>query len=416
MPTWMFGAGLAIYDVLAKKWAHERCRAGELVSRIPALQGSPLRGGYHYFDAQTDDARLVLRVLREATARGAVALNYASVEGLLRTSNGYVAGVVVRDLSPEGGGRTAEIRARTVVNATGAWADDVRAGIGGAQRLRGIRGSHLVFSRERLPLPEAIALLHPRDERAVFAVPWEGVSVFGTTDVDHEGGLTAEPGMSASESEYLFEAVRHAFPDLGLTEADVLSSFAGVRAVVNTGASDPSKESREHVLWQENGLLTVTGGKLTTFRLMALQALTALRERLHVRPPEERDRILDSVEPVTAALERVDPALRVRLLGRHGIEAPAVIDGGPRALEGIGGSDILWGELRWAARAEGVVRLEDLLLRRARVGLLLPDGGLSLIEEIRQVAQPELGWSDARWASELEEYRRTWQDAYGPAR
>ncbi|HEY2512162.1 MAG TPA: FAD-dependent oxidoreductase, partial [Polyangiaceae bacterium] len=176
MPGWMFGLGLAMYDALAGKWEHERHDAGELVRRVPPLGGAKIRGAYHYFDGQTDDARLVVRVLREAVTRGGIALNYARATNVLRTTDGRVRGVVVEDASG-GTSRSAEVQARVVINATGAWADDLRVKMGGERRLRPIRGSHLVLAGTRLPLEQAISMLHPRDGRAVFAIPWEGVTL-----------------------------------------------------------------------------------------------------------------------------------------------------------------------------------------------------------------------------------------------
>jgi glycerol-3-phosphate dehydrogenase len=410
MPGWMFGLGLAMYDALAGKWAHESHDAGEVVRRVPPLGGAKIRGGYHYFDAQTDDARLVLRVLREAVARGGTAINYTRARTILRTADGRVRGVALEDVS---GGplRTAEALARVVINATGAWADDLRASMGAERRLRPIRGSHLVISSERLPLPQAVSMLHPRDGRAVFAVPWEGVTIVGTTDVDHKGDMQVEPAISPAEREYILESLRVAFPRLELGEKDVRATFSGVRGVINTGASDPSKESREHALWNEDGLLTVTGGKLTTFRLMALETLRAAKRQIPSISGLKRTRILDDLAAEALPAD-VDPAVAERMLGRHGCDAKTIL-AGPEGSETIADTNVLWGELRYAARDEGVVHLDDLLLRRARLGILAEKGGMNEIARIRKVAQPELGWDDATWEREVAAYGRIWQTRYG---
>jgi glycerol-3-phosphate dehydrogenase len=410
MPRWMYGVGLAMYDALAGKWAHRGLTADAVKQRLPSLAGSAVLGGYHYFDAQTDDARLVVRVLREAVRHGATALNYVRADSLLRTADGRVRGAVLRDTAP-GAARTAEVEAKVVISATGAWADELRAGLGHAGRIRKIRGSHLTFRADRLPLAEAVSLIHPRDQRAVFAIPWEGVTIFGTTDVDH-GELDAEPAISEDETAYLLEAVAKAFPSLSIGPADVISTWAGVRPVINTGKADPSKESREHAIWRENGLLTITGGKLTTFAVMAREALAAAESELGELGP--RGRIFDEAPAEVRWPDALDAAARVRLLGRHGAEVADVIGDGAMA-KAVDGSVVLWGELRHAAAHEAVVTLSDLLLRRARLGLLLPRGGLDLIGEIRAVAQPALGWDDARWAREEAAYRATWKAAYaGP--
>jgi glycerol-3-phosphate dehydrogenase len=406
MPGWMFGAGLAVYDLIARKWAHQKYDREELLERVPSLTGAPVRGGYHYYDAQTDDARLTVRVLREAVRRGGLAINYTRADGLLRTQDGKVRGVLLRD---EVSGRTAEVQAPVVINATGVWADGLRGKLGEKKKLRAIRGSHLIFPHERLPITEAVSMLHPRDGRAVFAVPWEGVILFGTTDVDHKPDLEEEPKIAGDEVEYLMELVRHGFPESGITEKDIRSTWAGVRGVINTGAADPAKESREHALWNEEGLLTVTGGKLTTFRTMALETLKAVGWQ------GKRESIFDSAEEVVLD-ERLDAASRERLLGRYGSEAPAVFaaggeNGDPTAK--ITTSPALWAELRYAARNEGIVHLEDLLLRRVRIGLLVDQGAMPLMDRIRKVVQPELGWSDEEWAKEEAAYREIWNRAYG---
>ena len=209
-------------------------------------------------------------------------------------------------------------------------------------------------------------------------------------------------------------AVRYAFPSAALTYDDVQSTWAGVRAVVGTGIADPSKESRESVIWDEKGLLTVTGGKLTTFRLMAHDALRAIRRRLPGRPSfDRRLRMLDKPPAESSLYADLAPADRLRLVGRHGADAPAILAASdPGELAPIGESPALWAELRWAAQAEGVVHLDDLLLRRVRLGLILPEGGLPLMERIREIVQAELGWDDANWAHEAEAYDRLWRQCY----
>lgn len=409
MPKWMYGVGLAMYDALAWKWAHQRQSKSEIIARIAPLAGSPVTGGYRYYDAQTDDSRLVLRVLRDAVRAGGSAINYAKASGLLRTQDGRVRGVVVEDTAP-GASRTAEVQAKVVINATGAWADDLRRELGHEKRLRRIRGSHLTFKHERLPIAEAVSLLHPRDQRAVFAIPWEGVTILGTTDVDH-GALDEEPVISDDERTYLLEAAQRAFPGVELTERDIISTWSGVRPVIDTGKADPSKESREHAIWSENGLFTITGGKLTTFAVMARDALHAAAADFGELA--ERTRVLQPNEAEIAWPEHLAEEQRLRLLGRFGAELSAIVDNA-KECRPIDGSIALWSELRHAARTEGIVTLSDLLLRRVRLGLLLPNGGLHLADQIRAVAQPELGWDDATWDAELARYAETWKRAYAP--
>ncbi|HEY43279.1 MAG TPA: glycerol-3-phosphate dehydrogenase/oxidase [Anaerolineae bacterium] len=414
VPAWMLGAGLILYDLLAFRWGTSHYDPDDLRGLCPPLTSEELIGGYRYIDALTDDARLVLRVIREAVREGGTALNYARVENLLQQRSGWVEGVLLCDQAPESEGRTIEIRAPVVINATGAWADDLRAHVGGRPRIRKLSGGHLVFPLNKIPLPRAVSLFHPDDGRPVFGFPWEGVVIFGTTDVDHGEVPQLEPAISQAEVEYLLAAVRYAFPSSALTSDDIQSTWAGVRAVVDTGKVDPSKESREAVLWDEKGLLTVTGGKLTTFRLMAHDALRAIRRRLPGRPSfDRRLRMLDKPPAESSLYADLAPADRLRLVGRHGADAPAILAAsGHEELTPIGESPTLWAELRWAARAEGIVHLDDLLLRRVRLGLLLPEGGLPLMERIREIVLPELGWHNERWDQEVEAYRRLWNSCY----
>lgn len=415
IPGWVFGIGLTLYDLLALRWSHRHYDAAGLCGLCPPLQSPDLLGGFRYFDAQTDDARLVLRVLREAVRAGGRALNYCRAEVLLQGRDGRVCGAVVRDLAPGADGRTAEVRARLVINAAGAWCDELRLRVGAPARLRPLRGSHLVFSADRVPLTRAVTFLHPQDGRPVFVIPWEGVTFIGTTDVDHAEPLQTDVRLSTYESEYLLSAMQTAFPGLALTSADVIATFSGVRAVVNTGKANPSKESRESVLWNESGLLTVTGGKLTTFRLMAQRALRAARALLPEHPRlRPHGRVLDELPP-ESTLCQMDPALRLRLLGRYGSEACDLVAAAQAGeLEPVASSSALWAELRWAARMEGVVHLDDLLLRRVRLGITLPRGGLDHLARIRAIAQPELGWDDDRWQSEVQAYEQLWNDYYSP--
>lgn len=415
IPPWVFGLGLTVYDLLALRWSHQHYDARGLQSLCPPLNPRGLLGGYRYIDAWTDDARLVLRVLQEAVDEGGVALNYAPVVGLLRARNGRVCGVSLRDDAHQEGARELEVPAALVVNATGVWADDVRAWVNARPRLRHLRGSHLLFHRERLPITRAVSFLHPTDGRPVFAYPWEGVTLLGTTDVDQGPGVPSDPAITEPEVGYLLAAAGHAFPELALSASDVRATFSGVRAVLDTGRADPSKEPREHILWQERGLLTVTGGKLTTFRRMALHALRAARRLLpHPVRADPRARVLDTA-PDLAAHSALDPGMRLRLAGRYGRRAETLLRAAhPEELEPIGDSPSLWAEVRWAVRAEGVVHLDDLLLRRVRLGLQLPEGGLSWIGRLRSIAQPELGWDDARWEGEVERYRDLWRQSYAP--
>jgi glycerol-3-phosphate dehydrogenase len=407
---WTYSAGLSMYDLLALQWSHRHYSPEDFQMLAPHMVQAGLEGGFRYGDAQTDDARLVLRVIREAVAEGGVALNYVAAEEVVRGS-GSVCGVRLRDQVE---GRTAQACAQVVVNATGAWADALRGQVGAGLRIRPLRGSHLIFPAWRLPVAQAVSFLHPVDRRPVFIFPWEGITLVGTTDVDHDQPLNDEPRISPAEVAYLMAAVEAQFPALHLGLDDVVSSFAGVRPVIGTGQADPSKESRDHVVWEEDGLLTVTGGKLTTFRLIALDALRSVRSRLPGLPDlDDRVPVLNPVDVALPIENHLDEAQRRRLLGRYAADAPALVTAAqPGELEPIPGTQTLWAEMRWAARSEGVIHLDDLLLRRVRLGHLLPQGGAALLPQIRAICQPELGWDDARWDAEEAAYLELWHCCY----
>ncbi len=408
-PAWVFGMGLMVYDVLGRKWAHQHYDAPQLQELCPLITNRDLVGGYQYYDAQTDDARLVLRVIREAVRAGGTALNYARVTGLLRERDGQVHGVQLCDQVT---GAAQEVIAPVVINATGAWADRLRGQLNERPRLRPLRGSHLIIPWRKLPLTQAVNFLHPIDNRPVFACPWEGITLVGTTDVDHGAAVQTDPHLTEQEFDYLMMGALYAFRPAGLHLRDVQATLSGVRPVVDTGKKDPSKESRESVLWDECSLLTITGGKLTMFRLMAIEALRAVRTRLPHHPHfSTRQRMLDPID--TTLIADLDPGVALRLFGRYGADTPALLQAAqPDDLCPIDGTPSLWAELRWAARDEGVMHLEDLLLRRVRLGLMLPLGGLTYMDRIRSIAQPELGWSDDRWAQEVRDYTSLWNRCY----
>ena len=415
-PSWMLRCGLAIYDLMGSKWDHQQLSAQAVNGMFPALKSNGLLKGFCYKDAVLDDARLVLRVIKAGVDAGGTALNYARAASLLRDKSGHVCGIALLDTS-DGASRSMEVTARAVVNATGPWTDDLRSQLNVPARLRKLRGSHIILSQQRLPLPEALTLFHPRDRRAMFMLPWEGASLVGTTDIDHDTDLDAaraEPFSSTDEISYMLEALEFMFPALHITHSDILSSFSGLRPIINTGAATPSKESRAHQIWNEKGLITITGGKLTTFRLMARQTLRVVFSALNVQPAHPGDSNLQLPLPSLDA-QGLDTAVLDYLGGRYGEETAELLStAGTDELHHIHQLPNLWAELRWAARSEGVVHLDDLLLRRVRLGLLLPQGGREVMPRVRAVAQPELGWDDQRWQAEEARYWDIWQRCYSP--
>jgi glycerol-3-phosphate dehydrogenase len=412
----VYSAGLTIYDLLALRWSHRYYSAQDFKLLAGQLSQEGLEGGFRYGDAQTDDARLVLRVIQEAVADGATAINNTKAEDLIRDKNNHVVAVRLHDLE---GNRTAEARAAVVVNATGAWADRLRLDEENTKKIRPLRGSHLIFPAWRLPVAQAVSFLHPLDQRPVFILPWEEVTLVGTTDEDYEDSLDDEPLITGEEVAYLMAAVEGRYPSLDLTLDDIVSSFAGVRPVVSSGKVDASKESRDHIIWNESGLITVTGGKLTTFRVIAEEVLEEVRKQFTNLPQIDMEApILNHLAELESDHKYLEDAVLRRLKGRYGSETENLLSAAqPGELAVINQTNILWAELRWAARAEGVIHLEDLLLRRVRLGLVVEEGGMAHMARIREICQPELGWSDKRWESEEAAYKQLWERCYSlPAR
>ena len=290
---WTYEMGLTVYDLLALRWDHAYYSPHDFQLLAPHISQDDLQGGFRYGDAQTDDARLTLRVIREAVADGGTAINYVKVQNLI-VEGDDVKGVELTELTR---GQQAKAYARVVINATGVWADFLRKKAGGVARIRPLRGSHLIFPIWRLPVAQAVSFLHPFDHRPVFIFPWESVTLVGTTDVDHDASLDIEPKISPEEVAYLMAAVEYQFPSLGISLEDVISTYAGVRPVIGSGKLKPSEKSRDHVIWEENGLFTVTGGKLTTFRLIGLDVLNAIRHRMPEMPePDPHMPVLNQID------------------------------------------------------------------------------------------------------------------------
>lgn len=407
---WSFNALLTVYDLLARRWSHRYYAAQDYTLLAPRIALTGLKGGIQYSDAITDDARLVFRVIREAQRDGALALNYVAADHLI-TKGERVCGVAVQDVLS---GSTAEVRAKVVVNATGAWVDRLRKQIDGGQDIRPLRGSHLVFPFWRIPVAQAITLMHPADRRPVVLLPWEGATVVGSTDLDHDEDLNSEPCITSQEVDYLLEVVHYQFPALGVERGDILATYAGVRPVIGTGALDPSREKRDHSIWVERGLISVSGGKLTTFRLIALDVLRCVARFIpSLTVKDTCDPVFRKAKGQGLHLRQLDHALQRRLSGRYGLEAGEVVNCGKNGeLTRVPATDTIWTELRWAARTEAVVHLEDLLLRRTQLGVLLREGGLAFFDRIRGICQEELGWDDDRWHQEAHAYKTLWRRCY----
>jgi len=399
--------GLSLYDIMARERQHQYYEADAFVQMVPYINRKGLKGGFHFLDAQVDDSRLVLRLINESVLAGAQALNYTAVINIIRNGEGNVVGVEIEDVETH---ETWKIYSSAVINATGSWAEKLHPSPDPKRHLRPLRGSHLVFPASVLPLSEGLSFIHPLDNRAVFVIPWEGAVLVGTTDLDHPGDLSLEPKITEDEVTYLMEGVRAVFPSLVISLKDCLCAFAGIRPVLSEGKIEPSEESREHVVWVDHGLVTVTGGKLTTFRRLAGDALKAANPFL---PP---GKVLDKKAPVFGKVPEnpvqdygLSAQIWRRLFGRYGRTAESLIQmAEPDDLSIIPGTHTLWAELPYVAQHEQIRHLSDLLLRRVRIGLLTPEGGKAYLKRIQKLCKDVLPWDHRRWKEEISLYLEDW--------
>lgn len=379
---WSMKLVLWFYDVLAGIRDHRWLGRKSLRKRLPKLQLHGLKGAMSYTDALTDDSRLVLKVLHEACSEGAFCQNYYQVKQVV-TDNGVINLEVVNQLTH----KTSTFKAHNVVNATGAFADYLS---GATPRVRPQRGSHLFIQANRLPVGDCLTLLHPADGRPVFLFPWQGVTCVGTTDLDHKQPLTEEAKATKEEISYLLTLINSAFPDYHITENDIVSCMAGVRPIISSGKGlDPSKERRDHAIWQANNVITVSGGKLTTFRLIALdvmQALGWLNTNEHKSAQHSKCKLFN-----------------YRLPFMYG-----------NPLAAVPSNQQLKAQIDWILQNEQVVHLDDLMLRRTRLGLLLPQGGHCTFEVIKPLCLQHLAWSEAQWQQEVERYLLIINNYYQP--
>ncbi|HSN94420.1 MAG TPA: glycerol-3-phosphate dehydrogenase/oxidase [Anaerolineaceae bacterium] len=408
-----FALGVVIYDAMGHKWAHREVSREEAVKLVPEMQTDWLKGAFLYYDAAVDDCMLVNRLILESVADGGTALNYSRATQLLKTADGKVRGVKLEDQSGQGLGGL-ELQASVVVNATGPRSDELRAQVGGEGRIRPLRGSHLVFQRQNLPISMAVTIMHPKDHRAMFAIPWEGSTIIGTTDLDHQHNLdTQEPYCSEEETAYILEAANANFPNAELKMEDITSSFAGVRPIIHGGADNPSGESRRHAVFEENGLITITGGKLTIFRVMAEDTMAAI-ERALGRQTKSMEAWFKPLRPFSSQ-NTIDDLTYQYLSGRYGADLPGMVSNSQsHDFEHISSLPNVWAELKHAAQSGYVEHLDDLLLRRVRLGLLLPEGGKAELPRVKTLVQEKLGWDEHRWNQEAERYNQVYQSYYSP--
>jgi glycerol-3-phosphate dehydrogenase len=427
------GLGLNMYDVMATTragrsrrerrvpgegedsyWSPDRHRTidrEELLDLVPALAPREPKDAYLFYDCQTDDVRLVLTILGEAERFGAVMLNGAEVTEVL-TKDGKAGGVAFVE---ESSGERMEVGADHVVNATGVFADQIRPeellGEEDVPRISPSRGTHVLIDQEQLPMGKAACIVPAGEGRMIFSLPWYGRTLVGTTDNDFDGD-TAHPRPAEDDVEYLLGAVNDFF-GTAIGEADLVGAYAGVRPLISTG--DPRKSvdiSRKAELYEtSSGMLTITGGKLTTWRRMAKQTVDRLVEREGREAPCHTDEIPLGMEARPEDLEAPDDVGEEaveQLAFRYGHATRKVLaiareDRG-LAQPIVPGRPDLLAEVVVAARHEQARSVADVLLRRTRLGILAAPQ-LRTAKAVRPVADAlgaELGWGRRQRLREAE--------------
>ena len=414
--TWKFELALSIYDLFAKRRMHGKYNRQEIENRFPLLNKIDLTNVLYYYDAVVDDARLVLCTLRDGIKSGGLAINYVSAEKLIFDKNNKVIGILIKNQEHKENERTKEIFGSAIINATGPWSDNLRMNFTNSKIIRKLRGSHLIFAKEKLPIEKAYLFIHPVDGRALFAIPWENITIIGTTDLDHPAEYEKnkpEPFITQGEIDYLLTAVNTIFPKLDLSEKDILSTFSGLRPIVCSRSVDPSKASRMHKILFENGLYTIAGGKLTTYHRMAMDLLKQIIHKNPISIKEKEQQIASIPNLKLSDNLNISEEVFLRLSGRLGNTLPEMLErSNPEEFTKIGKSMITWAELRWAVREEGVIHLDDLLLRRTRIGLLCKNGAEKFQKRIQSIVQEELSWGKNEWKTEWEKYKLLWSQCY----
>ncbi|HEU5174017.1 MAG TPA: glycerol-3-phosphate dehydrogenase/oxidase [Gemmatimonadaceae bacterium] len=406
VPRWKLAAGLALYDALAlfrNVRRHARLGRAAVMEREPALRDAELLGGATYYDAATDDARLTLANAVDAALHGAAVANYVRADELLR-DDGRATGVVAIDVIT---GERFPIRARSIIRAIGPWTSGV---------VRGSTGVHISVPRARLGNIGALTLAAPQDGRVMFALPAGTHAIIGTT----ESPTSAEPGEvrpTEAEIEYLLTAVNHYFPQAQLRRQDVVSAWAGVRPLVATSGA-LGAASREHAITIEDNVVTVTGGKLTTYRVMADDAVRAAATVLGIRPGRTPTRErplpggdLTDIDGEIARVRRdtgVSADTAAWLVTAYGARWPIVLGtvlatGEPPALLAPG-LPYLTAEVAYAISHEMAMTVGDILIRRTHAAFELPDQGRSIAPAVAALMGPHHGWDAARQQREVERY------------
>jgi len=423
----VFHCVLNVYELLASGSHHRSWSNAQVKMLAPGIETNNLISGSQFEDGSTDDARLVFRLIQEGISLGGTALNYASVTQLNRNPS-KVTGVTFHTEHTK---KDILARSKVVISATGVWSKLLQPENKKIQ-LRPLRGSHLVIPSWRLPVGVACSFFHPIDKRPVIIWPWENMTLVGTTDVDHQlEDINKEPSIQQDEFDYLLAAVQHAFPGANILADDICSTFSGIRPVVPKHSKAqqkstlptkkqppqkaPSKENRNASIWKEPGLITVAGGKLTTFHSLAQHVLSQVASELNLASQTiNKSNDIFKKASVAQTNVKVPNHIEQRLSGRYGAEYSAFLSEYEcvSKLQEIEHTRTLWAELVWACHNEYVVHLDDLLLRRTRLGLQLSQGGKALFEHLKPLCQRTLDWNDADWEIEVSRYKKIWQQHY----
>lgn len=437
-------AGLVLYDLLAGRYnlgRHRRLSRAEALELAPQLDPQGLQGALLYYDARTDDARLVIAVLKAAHVRGAQIANYARVTGFIRDADGQVNGVQLRD---ELTGVVLHARARQVINATGVWMEETLR-LGAADQanaaapvksVRPSKGVHLTIAAERLPVQTAWLIPALSGHRFYFVVPWAGRVNIGTTDTDYDGDKDS-PRAEAEEVAEILAAINSYFPAAQLTPADVISTWAGLRPLV----SDPMIKTttavsrKEEIFTTDDGLITLAGGKLTTYRLMAARgielALQRLQQKFNVAARAQastEDIVVSGGELKRAEMEGYARhltqhagctlATAQHLVANYGAEAQRVIEliGEDSRLSAplLVGLPHIAAEIVHATRSEMALTLADALARRTRLAMLAGAASLQAARAAAELMARELGWRAAESAEQLAHFAHEFELEYGP--
>jgi glycerol-3-phosphate dehydrogenase len=414
-----YDTGLTLYDVLGARhdggW-HRRMSVADTLEMVPGLRRARLTGGLLYHDGVEDDARYTLAVLRTAVAAGAVALTRVRATGVRPRADDRVEAVRARDSLT---GTDLEIRTRAVVDATGVWAaePDHPFAVESVRTLPS-RGAHLVVPRERIPAASGMTIRVPG--KIIFLVPWSDHWLIGTTDAPFDGPA-ARPAAAGWEVDELVAAV-NATMTVDLRREDVVGTFAGLRPLIAPSGGSTVTASREHrVTVERHGIVRVGGGKYTTYRIMARDAIDAVlgRDEARARRSDTAERrlvgaadrpALARLVTELATIPSITSVVAERLVDRHGTEAPAVVALGAelgllRPL--FEGSTFLEADVAWAVRTELALSLDDVLARRTRLAQELPDRGAAIAPRVAEIMGAELGWGETRRALEVESFLRS---------